>query len=172
MTDRSQIRLLIVFVDLTRYAAQALQTDDAVLADTIDTYYELVGGAVQAAGGTVVKFIGDAALAVFAESAVDDAVDVLLELKDEVDRLMVDRDWECRLTARAHVGAVMAGSFGERGAKRYDVIGSAVNAAARLESRGLTLSAEAFAALGPVLRGRFRHHAPSRTYVRAEDLLS
>jgi adenylate cyclase len=166
---RASTPLLIVFMDLTRFNAQGLKTADDVVADTIDRYYEMTGQAVRQAGGTVVKFIGDAVLAVFPEDGVDWAAAMLLDLKDAVDQMMTQQGWECRLNAKAHFGPVMAGSFGERGAKRYDVIGANVNITARLESHGITLSAEAFRKLGPDMRTRFRKHTPPISYIRAED---
>lgn len=161
--------LLLVFIDLTRFAAQALRADDADVAEILDAYYERVGNAVRQAGGTVIKFIGDATLAVFPESSINSAVGMLLELKEDVDRAMAAQNWECRLGTKVHFGTVVAGGFGERDAKRYDVIGSAVNTAARLESRGVTLSVEAFRKLDPELRKRFKKHTPPITYIRAED---
>jgi hypothetical protein len=37
---RSEVPLLIAFVDLTRFGAQSQRTDDLALAETIDAYYE------------------------------------------------------------------------------------------------------------------------------------
>jgi len=166
---RATTPLLVVFLDLTRFTAQTLRTDDAEVADTLDAHYERVGDAIRKAGGNLVKFIGDAALAVFPESAVDTGVTMLLDLKDEVDHAMAARNWECRLGVKAHFGPVVAGLFGERDAKRYDVIGKTVNTAAVLESRGVTLSAEAFRTLGSETRKRFKKHTPPISYIRAED---
>jgi hypothetical protein len=59
---RIETPLLIAFLDLTRFFAQIQRTDDAEIAETLDAFYEHVAAAVGAAGGTVVKFIGDAAL--------------------------------------------------------------------------------------------------------------
>lgn len=168
---RTSTPLLIVFCDLTRFAVQSQRVDDAELAETIDAYYEHVAGAIQAAGGTTVKFIGDAALAVFPERAVDGAVRMLLELKPSVDRFMAERGWECRLTAKAHFGDAIAGPFGPPDAKRFDVLGRAVNTAAVLETggAGVTLSAEAFRKLSPEMRQHFRKHTPPITYIRLDD---
>lgn len=166
---REPTPLLVVFMDLTRWNAEAFKRDEAVLADTIDAYYERVGAAVKSAGGTLVKFIGDAALAVFPESACDAAVAALLDLKDQVDGMMEDLGWECRLSVKVHFGTVMAGPFGVRGEKRFDIIGPVVNTTARLDSRGVTLSADAFRALDKATRTRFKKHTPPVTYIRAED---
>jgi class 3 adenylate cyclase len=165
---RSLVPLLIVFVDLTRYSAQSQRVSDSELADTIDAYYEFVAAAVDAAHGTLVKFVGDGVLLVFPEGAVDRAVEMLVALKESVDEFMIERGWECRLTAKAHFGTAVAGPFGARDAKRYDVIGKVVNTAARLESTGITLSVEAFGKLAPELRPLFKKHTPI-TYIRAGD---
>ena len=166
---RPEVPLLIAFVDLTRYAAQSQRVTDRALADTIDTYYERVASLVERAGGRVVKFIGDAALLVFPEDAVDRGVEGLLQLKDTVDELMQERGWDCRLAVKAHFGTTVAGPFGAAGAKRFDVIGKAVNTAATLDSTGVTLSVAAFRKLGPELRRRFHKHTPPITYIRMED---
>jgi class 3 adenylate cyclase len=166
---RTEVPLLIAFLDLARFAAQSQRVEDAELANTLDAYYEHVGAAVQSAGGRVVKFVGDAALVVFPETAVDEGVATILALKESVDRLMTERGWECRLSAKVHFGAAIAGPFGVSGEKRFDIIGKAVNTAAMLDAPGVTLSVEAFRKLGRELRTRFKKHTPPVTYIRAED---
>ena len=158
---RTSTDLLIVFIDLTRFAAESRRVDEAELADAVDEYYELVAAVTEAAGGTVVKFIGDAALIVFPADRVDAGVAMLVTLKTDVDRLMSEKGWECRLHAKAHFGSVIAGAFGAKDAKRFDVLGRAVNAAAMLESTGVALSAEAFRRLSPAARTRYREYAPA-----------
>ena len=106
-------------------------------------------------------------MAVFPESAVDRAVEMLLGLKQSVDALLVNGGWECRFRAKVHFGSAIAGSFGEPGGKRYDVIGKAVNTAAALDSTGVALSVAAFRKLGPELRKRFKRHTPPVTYFGA-----
>jgi adenylate cyclase len=166
---RSEIPLLVAFVDLTRFGAQSQRVDDVQLADGLDAYYEEVGAAVQEGGGRVVKFVGDGAVLAFPEDRVDRGVEMLLALKESVDRSMAQRGWECRLIAKAHFGTAIAGPFGEAGAKRHDVIGKAVNTAAMLDATGVTLSVAAFRRLSPALRRRFKKHTPPITYIRLED---
>ena len=166
---RSETSLLIAFLDLTRFGAQSQRVGDAELADALDLYYEQVGAATQAAGGRVVKFVGDGALIAFGEDRVDQGVEMLLALKEAVDEAMAQRGWECRLIAKAHFGSAVAGPFGLAGDKRHDVIGKAVNIAALLDSTGVTLSVAAFRRLGPELRRRFKKHTPPITYIRLED---
>jgi adenylate cyclase len=161
---RDEGPFLICFVDLTRFATQSERTADAELAEGIDAYYEQIAQTVNAAGGRVVKFIGDAALIVFSEDAVDRGVQALINVKQLIDGNMEARGWECRLTARAHFGSVVAGPFGAAGDKRFDLIGRAVITAAKLNSTGITLSETAFRQLGAELQRRFREQEPGETY--------
>ena len=165
----SETPLLIVFTDLTRFAAQSFSRGDTEIADVLDAYYDRVASAVDTAGGTVVKFIGDGALIVFPEELVNRGVEVVLDLKNSIDEFMVERGWECRFNAKVHFGTVIAGTFGAAGAKRFDVIGKAVNTAAMLDSAGVTLSVEAFRKLSPDMRTRFKKHTPPITYLRNDD---
>lgn len=169
MPDFSEVSLLVAFTDFTRFATQAERLDDAEVARVMDAYYELAGSTIAAAGGRVVKFIGDATLAVFPGEAVDGGVLALLDLKDAADQLMADRGWESRLTVKAHFGPVVAGQFGVSSDKRYDILGKTVNVTARLEASGMALSVEAFRQLGPDVRQRFKKHTPPVTYIRVED---
>src|SRR6185503_2434841 len=94
--ERAEQSLLISFLDLTRFSAQSRRLGDLEIATAIDEMYRRIGAAVAAAGGRVVKFIGDASLIVFRDDAVDVGVSALLDLKEEVDRYLHGLGWECR----------------------------------------------------------------------------
>jgi class 3 adenylate cyclase len=162
---RSEQSLLVVFADLTRYSAQAMCVTDVELAERMSVYYALVTSRIEAASGRVVKFIGDAVLAVFPEADVVRGVDAMLALKEEVDAAFTRDGWMCRLIVKAHFGPVIAGDFGGR----FDVLGKHVNAAAMVDSTGVALSANAFRKLSADARKRFKKHTPPITYIRVED---
>jgi adenylate cyclase len=166
---RAELPFLIAFVDLTRFFVQSQRVSDTTMADVIDGYYQRVASIVDKGGGRVVKFIGDAALVVFPENAVDGGVQALLDLKESVDELMAAEGWDCRLTVKAHFGTTVAGPFGPSSSRHFDVIGKAVNTAAALDSMGVTLSVSAFRKLRPEIRRRFKKHTPPITYIRNED---
>ena len=166
---RSEVPLLVSFIDLTRFFAQSQRVNDVELADTLDAFYGHVTQAVEEAGGVLVKFMGDAALIVFEEERIERGVTMLLDLKGSVDALMAERGWECRLVVKAHFGPVIAGQFGEAASQRYDVAGKTVNTAAALDAAGVTLSVTAFRKLGRNLRVRFKKHTAPVTYIRTED---
>lgn len=169
MPDFTEVPLLVVFTSFTRFTAQVDRLEDAEVARVMAEYYALAGSAIRAAGGRVVKFIGDAMLAVFPADQVDAGARALLDLKDASDRFMADRGWDCRLVVKAHFGPVAAGHFGADDDRRYDILGKTVNITVRLDSQGVALSAEAFRRLGPDMRRRFKKHTPPITYIRVED---
>jgi hypothetical protein len=59
-SSRVEQAVLIVFADLTRFMVNSRSTPDATLAELLDGYYRHAEGLVSAAGGRVVKFMGDA----------------------------------------------------------------------------------------------------------------
>ena len=166
---RIETDLLIAFLDLSRFAEQSQSTPDRELALGMNAFYELVTLHIERAGGHVVKFIGDAALVVFDSADVDRGVGALLELPRAVEQLMQARGWTCRLRVKVHYGSAVVGPFGAAGHERLDVLGKAVNLAARLPAHGFTLSVPAFRKLGPAARKRFKKHTPQVTYLRVED---
>jgi class 3 adenylate cyclase/tetratricopeptide (TPR) repeat protein len=129
----------IVFADVTGSTALGERFDPEALRRVMSRYFDRMAAVIEAHGGTVEKFIGDAVMAVFGVPRLheDDAIravraaagmrDALAELNEEL-----LRDHGVGLEARIGVntGEVVAGdpSAGQR-----LVTGDAVNVAARLE---------------------------------------
>lgn len=157
--------MLIVFMDFTYFDQQSARVDDAEIAEAMNAHYRRVASAIKAAGGRVIKFIGDATMAVFPEKSIDSAIRAIFDMRVVEDRAMQFRGWACRLHAKAHFGEVVAGDVGPDGDKRYDVFGKAVNRAAKLKTAGFTLSPEAYKRLNPELQRRFKHQMTSETYI-------
>ena len=102
-------------------------------------YYETVSEVCERHGGTVEKFIGDAAMAVFGipvtlEDHALRGVRAAAELAEELERLSdeLERDWGVRLRTRTGInsGEVVAG---DPAGGQALVTGDAVNVAARLQ---------------------------------------
>lgn len=165
--ERAEQHLLISFVDLTRFSAETRRRPNIEIATAMEAMYRRIGTAIAAAGGRVVKFIGDASLIVFPEDAADRGVAALLELKEELDAHFQEIGWECRAAVKIHVGTAVAGPYGLAGT--FDVLGNDVNTCASLHSPGVALTVEAFRALGADLRKRFKKHTPPVCYIRSED---
>ena len=154
----------VAFFDLSRLGEWASNEQDLRVANFFQEFYTLAGERLGAAGGRVVKFMGDAGLAAFPVEAVEDAIFALCELTGEARQLGGKYGFDTYLNVSVHVGPVVAGSFGTAGDERYDVIGKTVNIAARLGRRGVTLSAQAFRCLSEDARKRFEKIMRPITY--------
>ena len=116
---------------------------------TVNSYFECTAGAVLANGGEVLRFIGDAVLAIFpirdgdSQSACERA---MAAARDAEARLGVVNDERARHDLEAldyglglHVGDVMFGNIGVPERLEFSVIGPAANEVARIEGLTKTL---------------------------------
>jgi adenylate cyclase len=165
---RRERELIVVFVDLSLFAKEAERRVEVDIASTIDGYYERVADHVARGQGAVVKFIGDGALLVFDPSGADAALRALLDMRLDVDAWLAGAGWASRISIKAHSGAVIAGGFGARGAKSFDIIGNVVNIAARLP-RPFHVSPQVFRLLSPESRKELKKHTPPITYIPLGD---
>jgi len=167
MSARVEQALLIIFADLTRFMVNARSTPDSTLADLLDGFYRHADALVSATGGRVVKFMGDAFLAVWPESRAGDGVAGLIALKRDIDAWWAAQGWDSRIVLKAHFGRAIAGPFGADA--RFDVIGNEVNVAATLPARTVSLSAEAFRRLDTESRHAFKKHSAPAVYIPVDD---
>jgi adenylate cyclase len=144
-----QIEAVILVTDLRGFTDKAERWDDEALLAALDGYFELIVEAVVAAGGDVLKFIGDKVLAIFPieEQAVRQrcraAVDAALEARRALiplNRARQDHGLEALDFGTAlHLGRVTYGNIGSRERLDFTVIGRAVNLASRIQDLCKTL---------------------------------
>ena len=129
----------IVFCDMTGSTALGERLDAESLRRVMARYFEETSAALEAHGGTVEKFIGDAVMAVFGVPAIheDDALRAVRAAAEMGDRIAalngeLQRRWQVSIGVRIGVntGHVVAGD--PSNAESF-VVGDAVNVAARLE---------------------------------------
>jgi adenylate cyclase len=161
--DLERIQAVILLADLRGFTALSDRLPGDRVIALLNSYFDAVVPALEAAGGEVLKFMGDGVLAIFpiadqpadacgrALAAVTAARTALAELNAA--RRAQDED-ELRWGVALHQGEVLYGNIGSSGRLDFTAIGPAVNLTARLESltrdlgRDLVLSA-AFAAHAP-----------------------
>jgi class 3 adenylate cyclase len=160
----------VVFCDLAGSTELGEQLDPETLRRVMSRFYEEMSHTVERHGGTAAKFIGDAVMAVFGIPALheDDAlraVRAATEIGPALERLNDELEgrWGVRLQVRVGVntGEVVVGnpSPGQSLAVE-EVVGDAVNVAARLERA---------AATGEVLIGADTHRLV-RNAIEAEQV--
>lgn len=161
--DTEHIRCVIWMSDLRGFTRLAAQRDSADIILLLNRVFDCQVPAVDAAGGEVLKFMGDGMLAIFPIAAEEDASSVARralaaaqESFRKLDESNAPLAEELRLAfgIALHVGEVAYGNIGGIGRLDFTCIGPAVNLAARIE--GLTaqlekrlLLSEAFAELLP-----------------------
>src|SRR3546814_17577746 len=101
----------------------------------LNRFFSVVISEVDARGGLVNKFMGDAALAIFGAPVEHDdhATAALASARAMADRLRVEVP-EIGFGIGVSTGEVVAGKIGDETRFEYTVIGDAVNSAARLNA--------------------------------------
>jgi len=112
----------------------------------VNAYFECTAGAVMDSGGEVLRFIGDAVLAIFPirkgvmteRQACQKAMRAMREAEKRVEKMNVERAANgepiIQYGLGLHVGDVMYGNIGVPSRLEFSVIGPAANETARLES--------------------------------------
>lgn len=142
--DGDDIDAAIMFCDLRNSTAleETLGRDEYI--DLLNAFFETVSGIVHDHDGEVLKFIGDAVLAVFpagddaakartnAQLSAIEIVEKLAELRNG------ENDYHCDCSIGVAYGRVTYGNVGSQERLDFTVIGQAANIAARLGEYGKT----------------------------------
>jgi len=166
--DGENIRAVIWFCDLRASTpmAQSMSRDEFLA--YLNEFFDSVAGAVLDQGGQILRFIGDAALAIFPidaetdesglQTACDQAIAAAHEASSRINTVNQRRKAESQPSMgygiALHIGDVTYGNIGTGNRLEFTVIGEAANLAARIESMSklldepVLLSAE-FAACKP-----------------------
>jgi adenylate cyclase len=165
--DGEHIEAVIWFCDLRESTplAQSMSQEDFLGA--LNQFFDCMAGAVLDQGGQVLRFIGDAALAIFPVANSDAAAQartLALTAAEEAHRRIVEvnekranKDWRPLAYGLAlHVGDVTYGNIGTRERLEFTVVGESANYAARLESLCKTLGRPILASAA------FAQHFPDR----------
>jgi adenylate cyclase len=136
------IEAAIWFCDMRGFTTLADASAPEAVVKVLDEYFDCVAGVVMGHGGEVLKFIGDAILAIFpvtdgahaacrrALGAAEAALETLRPLNEQRAR---DGAPTIDVGIALHHGQVMYGNIGAKDRLDFTVISSAVNEASRLE---------------------------------------
>ena len=150
--DGEKIHAVIWFCDLRDSTGLAEELSMESFLKVLNDFFDCMAGAVLDHGGEVLRFVGDAALAIFpiggtsklleeactpSEGACRRALDAARDARQRIDALNERRrdagDPPIRYGLALHVGDVMYGNIGVPERLEFTVIGNAANEAARLE---------------------------------------
>jgi adenylate cyclase len=143
--------IAVLFCDLRGFTSL---TEKRLPFDTVfllNRYFEVVGHAVEDAGGHVDKFIGDGALALFglgseprvaARQAVQAALDIRKGLHALNASFASELDRPLKIAMSLHIGTAIVGEMGYGQATSLTAVGDTLNAASRLEGLAKELDAD------------------------------
>ncbi len=142
--DAQRIYAVLWYCDLRNSTELAQRLDPDLLIETLNTFFAAMGGPIEAAGGDILKFIGDAMLAIFpineleychvkAKRALTAAAEAQARLTaiNDARREAGQQPLACGIAL--HVGEVYFGNIGAPNRLDFTVIGQAVSCAARIE---------------------------------------
>ena len=156
--DGEDIHAVLWLCDLRGSTTLADKLPRRAFLELLNNYFECMAGAVLAHRGEVLKFIGDAMLAIFPIGAITDhpercpeharaCADAIAAAREAIRRMAElnlrrreRREQPLRFGIALHLGDVMFGNVGAPGRLDFTVIGPAVNEVARLEAMCKTLS--------------------------------
>ena len=156
----------VLMADIVGYSSFSEDRDPAEIVAVLNEYFSEVTEAIQSAGGTVDKFIGDGLLAIFGAplpletDGAEQAVAAAVEMGRRLDAL--HERWRARglpelgIGIGVHTGQAVVGNIGSPRKMEFTVIGDAVNVAARIESTTRRFSRRVLLSEGTVERLRVR----------------
>ncbi len=169
----------VMFTDIAGFTGVAEGVSAESLAAFLNDHFATIAGAVEAEGGTVDKFIGDAVMAFWgapddqpdhAERACRAALAIRAAVGADNERRRAAGEGPVRMRIGLHSGRAVVGNIGAPGRMNYTMVGDTVNVAQRLEQLGkqaggdgevaILVSEATAAGLGPGVRrepaGEFR----------------
>jgi len=139
------IHAIIWLTDLRGFTDLSGRLSQEDLLELLNSYFDIVGEAVESAGGEILKFIGDSVLAIQplehpdqAPAASRLARDAAIAMRARLAAVSSERISAGRASydfgLALHIGDVLYGNIGTESRLDFTVIGPAVNEAARIES--------------------------------------
>ncbi|WP_445682663.1 adenylate/guanylate cyclase domain-containing protein [Radicibacter daui] len=140
--DGESISAVIWFSDLRNSTGLAESMPPENFLRLLNRYFECTAGAVLAEGGEVLRFIGDAVLAIFPQVSAEEGArrarramqEALRRLEEWNQRRLEHGKLPIGIGIGLHCGEVMFGNIGVPERLEFSVIGHAANTASRLES--------------------------------------
>lgn len=136
--------IAVLFVDIRGFTALSELLEPENVVEFLNQYFTVVYSAIEAWNGTLDKFIGDAAMAIFnAPSDLEDyefnavcAADDIIKGFEKIKQVFFEKyNREIDIGIGIDCGDAVVGNIGCLGRMDYTAIGDVVNTASRLESK-------------------------------------
>ena len=160
-TDGRLTQIAVLFVDVRGFTTMSENMDPTRVVEILNRYLALISDCIFKNGGTLDKFVGDAAMAFwgaplpqedYVMHAVQAAADMVEGSRVLSEELLKEYGRTVSFGIGVHVGKAVVGNIGSQKRMDYTAIGDTVNTAARLEANApggtIYISREVADALG------------------------
>ena len=160
-----QVQIAVLFVDVRGFTPMSERLKPAQVVEVLNDYLTLIAKCILDNGGTLDKFIGDAAMAFwgaplpqedFVMKAVRAAADMVKGSQALSRQLMEKYGRTVSFGIGVHVGEAVVGNIGSPERMDYTAIGDTVNTSARLEANAPAGTIYISRAVADALEGRIR----------------
>ncbi len=168
--DLPSTHRVVLVADLSGYHRGFRTLSDAEMAAFLHRFYTLCEEVIAQEGGVIIKFLGDAVLAVFNENDSPKAVAAAVTLETYAAALVNEVGIEMRLGANIHQGPVVLAELGTGPSRARDVIGRTVNQTFLLgRGAGIRISERAYRGLPSSERSPWEKNKPPAVYVLGQS---
>ena len=160
-----QVQIAVLFVDVRGFTPMSESLEPSQVVEVLNDYLTLISKCILDNGGTLDKFIGDAAMAFwgaplpqedFVMKAVRAAADMVEGSRDLSRQLLEKYGRTVSFGVGVHVGEAVVGNIGSPERMDYTAIGDTVNTSARLEANAPAGTIYISRAVADALEGRIR----------------
>ncbi len=136
----AEVELTLMFTDIVGFTRRSENMSPKAVAEMLNQHFDVVNRCIEAEGGTIDKYIGDAVMAFWgapqplddhAERACRAALAMRCELAAQNAADVGHPD--IRMKIAIHTGPLIVGNIGARGRINYTIVGDTVNTCSRIE---------------------------------------
>lgn len=138
----------VMFTDIVDFTPQAENMPSEEVAKLLNEHFEILARCIEAEGGTIDKYIGDAVMAFW--GAPDHQIDhparacraaraIAKGIRADNQERLKEGKSPIHMRIGIHTGQLVVGNIGSSGRLNYTVVGDTVNVAQRLEQLGKTV---------------------------------
>ncbi len=139
-----ELELTVMFTDIVGFTASSETKDPARIATELNQHFEILNRCIEAEGGTLDKYIGDAVMAFWgAPERQDDHAVRACNAALRIEQALAESGHDQHIKIAIHTGPLIVGNIGASGRMNYTVIGDTVNTCSRIENLAGTLGSDA-----------------------------
>ena len=168
--DFSATKLVVLVADLSGYHRGFHKRTDEQMTAFLDRIFTMAESVITEHEGRIIKFLGDAVLAIFQPEDAPKAVAATVTMQTISEGIARDCGLDMKLGANLHAGPVVATELGAGSSRRFDVIGRVVNQTFMLgRGQGIRISERMYRLLPSSERSPWEKYKPPAVYVLGES---